>query len=145
MRQTTFLKKEELEQGWRHVDADGKVLGRLASDIAVVLQGKHRPDYTPHIDCGDFVVVTNASKIKLTGRKAEQKMRKQYTGYTGGQKLEPWGSVRERRPEVLIEDAVRRMLPKGRLGRHMLKKLKVYSGAEHPHQAQQPVALETSA
>ncbi len=141
MRQTTFLKTGEPERAWRHVDADGQVLGRMASDIAVVLMGKHRPDYTPHVDTGDFVVVTSAEKVMLTGRKAEQRMRKQYTGFPGGQKTETFGSVRTRRPEILIEDAVRRMLPKTRLGRQMLKKLKVYRGVDHPHQAQQPTPL----
>ena len=141
MRQTTFLKTGEPVHGWRHVDADGQILGRMASDIAVVLMGKHRPDYTAHVDTGDYVVVTNAEKIHLTGRKAEQRMRKRYSLHPGGQKLESFGSVRERRPEVLIEDAVRRMLPKSRLGRQMLKKLKVYAGTDHPHQAQQPTPL----
>jgi len=141
MRQTTFHKYGEPDHGWRHIDADGQVLGRMASDIAVVLMGKHRPDYTPHVDTGDYVVVTNAEKVRMTGRKAEQRMRKQYTGFPGGLKMEPLGSVRQRRPEILIEDAVRRMLPKSRLGRQMLKKLKVYRGADHPHQAQQPTPL----
>jgi large subunit ribosomal protein L13 len=141
MRQTTFQKTGDPTPAWRHVDADGQVLGRLASEIAVVLQGKHRPDYTPHIDAGDFVVVTNAEKIKLTGRKAEQSIRKRYTGYPGGLKTETFGALRNRRPEALIEDAVRRMLPKTRLGRQMFKKLKVYRGSEHPHQAQQPTPL----
>lgn len=145
MRQTTFLKSPDLDRTWRHVDAEGKVLGRLASEIATVLQGKHRPDYTPHIDCGDFVIVTNCENVKLTGRKAEQRMRKTYSGHPGGLKLEPIGSLLERRPEIVIEDAVRRMLPKGRLGRQMIKKLKVYRGASHPHQAQQPVPLESVA
>jgi len=141
MRQTTFRKTGEPIHAWRHVDADGQVLGRLASDVAVVLMGKHRPDYTPHVDTGDYVVVTNAEKITLTGRKAQHRMRKRYTGYPGGQRMEAFGSVRERRPEILIEDAVRRMLPKNRLGRQMLKKLKVYRGADHPHTAQQPTPL----
>jgi len=150
MRQTAFLKNTDVETGpnarsWRHVDAEGKVLGRLASEIAVVLQGKHRPDYTPHIDCGDFVVVTNAQRIKLTGNKASQRFRKRYTGYPGGLKLEPLASVLDRRPEIVIEDAVRRMLPKGRLGRAMLSKLKIYKGSEHPHAAQQPIPMEVNA
>jgi len=141
MRQTTFRKTGEPNPSWRHVDAEGQVLGRLASDIAVVLMGKHRPDYTPHVDTGDFVVVTNAEKVKLTGRKAEQSVRKRYTGYPGGLKSETFGNLRERRPEALLEDAVRRMLPKNRLGRQMFKKLKVYRGSDHPHQAQQPTPL----
>ena len=142
MRQTTFAKPSTVEQSWRIVDADGERLGRLATRIAVVLMGKHRPEYTPHVDTGDYVIVTNAEKIDLTGKKLDQKMKTRYTGYPGGLKAETYRSLRERRPEFLIEDAVRRMLPKGRLGRRMLKKLKVYRGAEHPHTAQQPVALD---
>ncbi|MEM0982408.1 MAG: 50S ribosomal protein L13 [Planctomycetota bacterium] len=127
---------------WRHVDATDVPLGRLASEIAIVLMGKHRPEYTPHVDTGDFVIVTNASSVGLTGKKAEQSMVKRYSGYPGGLKLESFGSVRERKPERLIELAVRRMLPKNRLGRQMLKKLKVYPGAEHPHDANNPVPLK---
>lgn len=129
-------------KNWRLVDATGVSLGRLAVDIGQVLMGKHRPDYTPHVDCGDFVVVINAGKVGLTGRKAEQNVKQRYTRHTGGLKEESYGSLRDRRPEQLIEDAVRRMLPKSRLGRHMLSKLKVYPGAEHPHQSQQPVKME---
>ena len=141
MRQTYYAKNGEITQEWRHVNAEGMCLGRMATEVAVVLMGKHRPDYTAHVDTGDYVVVTNAEKIHLTGRKAEQRMRKRYSLHPGGQRLESFGSVRERRPEVLIEDAVRRMLPKNRLGRQMLKKLKVYAGTDHPHQAQQPTPL----
>ena len=117
----------------------------MATTIATVLMGKHRPEYTPHVDCGDFVVVTNASRVVLTGRKAEQKMRQTYSGYPGGLKLRPYGVLREQRPERLIELAVRRMLPKNRLGRQMLKKLKVYVGDTHPHEAQQPEVLDVAA
>ena len=143
-RQTTFLTKEEAaaDKAWRHIDANGEVLGRLASRIAVVLMGKHRPDFTPHVDTGDYVIVTNAQGVVLTGRKAEQRMKTRWSGYPGGLKAESYGALRERRPEFLVEDAVRRMLPKGRLGRSMLKKLKVYAGDEHPHQAQNPVAFD---
>jgi large subunit ribosomal protein L13 len=137
-RQTYFAKKGDVQQNWHVVDATDVPLGRLASKVAVILMGKHRPEYTPHVDTGDFVIVTNAGKIGLTGNKAANKHRKRYTGYPGGLKLESYGSVRERRPELLIEDAVRRMLPKSRLGRVMLKKLKVYAGSDHPHQSQQP-------
>lgn len=140
-RQTYFAKAGEVDKAWRLVDAEGIPLGRLAADVAVVLMGKHRPEYTPHVDTGDFVVVTNASKVALTGRKADQKLKFRYTGFPGGQKAETYGSVRNRRPERLVEDAVRRMLPKNRLGRVMLKKLKVYPGSEHPHQANQPVEM----
>lgn len=140
-RQTYMAKKGDVERVWRIADAEGVPLGRLASDIAVVLMGKHRPEYTPHVDTGDFVIVTNASKVVLTGKKAEQKMVKRFSGYPGGLKMESYGSVRERRPERLIELAVRRMLPKNRLGRQMLKKLKVYPGAEHPHENHKPIGL----
>jgi large subunit ribosomal protein L13 len=132
-RQTWVAKKGEVAKQWRTIDATDMPLGRLASDVATVLMGKHRPEYTPHVDCGDFVIVTNASKVGLTGRKADQKLKTSYSGYPGGLKAETFGSVRERNAELLIEDAVRRMLPKSRLGRQMLKKLKVYPGTEHPH------------
>lgn len=138
MRQTYFAKKGDLERHWRHVDADGKILGRMATQVATVLMGKHRPEYTPHVDTGDFVVITNAEKIVLTGKKAQQKFRKRFTGYPGGLRLESYESLLRRRPEILVEDAIRRMLPKNRLGRQMLRKLKVYRGPEHPHQAQRP-------
>jgi large subunit ribosomal protein L13 len=124
------------------VDATDVSLGRLSVDVATILMGKHRPEYTPHVDCGDFVVVINAAKIGLSGNKAAQKTRMTYSRYPGGEKHETYESLRERRPQKLIEDAVRRMLPKNRLSRHMLTKLKVYPGAEHPHQAQAPVALK---
>lgn len=142
MRQTYFAKQGELEKKWHIVDADGKVLGRMATEIATVLMGKHRPEYTPHIDTGDFVIVTNAAKVKLTGQKAANKERLTYSGYPGGLKRETYGALLDRRPEQVIEDAVRRMLPKGRLGRQMITKLRIFRGAEHPHAAQQPVTLE---
>lgn len=132
-RQTWVAKQGEVSKGWRQVDADGVPLGRLAAEVAMVLMGKHRPEYTPHVDCGDYVVVTNASKVALTGRKAEIRMKQRYTRYPSGLKMESYGQVRDRKPELLIEDAVRRMLPKNRLSRVMLKNLKVYPGAEHPH------------
>ncbi len=140
-RQTYFAKKGDIHPDWRIVDATDRPLGRLASEIATVLMGKHRPEYTPHVDCGDFVVVTNGQKVGLTGKKADQKLKMRYTGYPGGLKAESFGSLRERRPEKLIEDAVKRMLPKNRLGRQMIKKLKVYPGLDHPHTSQQPRAL----
>lgn len=143
MRQTTFAKSGEIERTWRLVDAEGVPLGRLASQVSTYLMGKHRPDYTPHIDCGDYIIIINADKVVLTGKKAQHKMKARYSGYPGGLKMESYGSLRERRPHALVEDAVRRMLPKGILGRQMLKKLKVYSGTEHPHQAQSPVPMET--
>ncbi|MEL6329181.1 MAG: 50S ribosomal protein L13 [Planctomycetota bacterium] len=132
----------QVNKVWRHVDAQDVPLGRLASEVAVVLMGKHRPEYTPHVDTGDFVIVTNATKVGLSGKKAEQKFSKRYTGYPGGLKLTPYGRMREQRPERLIELAVRRMLPKNRLGRQMLKKLKVYPGADHPHENNNPIPLQ---
>jgi large subunit ribosomal protein L13 len=140
-RQTILLKPGTVAQQWKIVDATDVPLGRLATEVATVLMGKHRPDYTPHVDCGDWVIVTNAARVALTGRKAEQKLKKRYTGYPGGLKVQTYGQVRQQRPERLVEDAVKRMLPKSRLGRVMLGKLKVYPGADHPHQAQQPVGM----
>ena len=127
-RQTTFAKAGDIKPRWRHVDAENQVLGRLATRVATVLMGKHRPEYTPHVDCGDYVVVSNAGKVTLTGRKAEQRMKSTYSGYPGGMKQESYGSLLQRKPARLFEDAVRRMLPKNRLGRKMLKKLKVFAG-----------------
>jgi large subunit ribosomal protein L13 len=140
-RQTFFAKNGELHKQWRHVDAQGQPLGRLAVEVATVLMGKHRPEYTPHVDTGDFVIVTNATKVALTGNKGEQRLKMRYTEYPGGLKTETYASVRDRKPEKLIEDAVRRMLPKNRLGRVMLNKLKVYPGSEHPHASQNPIPL----
>ncbi len=137
-RQTYFAKAGDVKQSWYHVDAEGKILGRIATQIATTLMGKHRPEYTPHVDCGDFVVVTNAEKIVLTGKKAEQKQRLTYSGYPGGLKSHSYAEILEKHPERIIENAVRRMLPKNRLGRQMLSKLKVYGGPDHPHHAQQP-------
>ncbi len=141
-RQTYFAKAGDVTPVWRQVDAQGQVLGRLSVRIATILMGKHRPQYTPHVDCGDFVIVTNAQKIVLTGRKAEQKTRMRFSGYPGGLKAETYGSLLNRRPQVVIENSVRRMLPKSKLGRKMLAKLKVYAGPDHPHHAQQPIGLD---
>lgn len=140
-RQTYFAKAGEVHKQWRHVDAEGQPLGRLAVEIATVLMGKHRPEYTPHVDTGDFVIVTNGTKVGLSGNKGEQRLKMRYSEYPGGLKTETYASVRDRKPELLIEDAVRRMLPKNRLGRVMLTKLKVYPGAEHPHATQNPIPL----
>ncbi len=141
---TYVARPGQLEAKWWLVDAEDKILGRLASDIAVILMGKHRPTYTPHVDTGDFVVVTNVSKIALTGKKWE---RKQYTWYTGwpGLRSESAQDRFARRPELILHDAVRRMLPKNKLGRKMLSKLKLYADSEHPHQAQQPEPIELGA
>lgn len=138
---TTVAKPNEIPKKWFHVDAEQQVLGRLASDIAVILMGKHRPTYTPHVDTGDFVVVTNAEKIVMTGNKFRDRHYAWYTGYTG-QRLESYGDRLERKPEDLIKHAVRRMLPKNKLATKMLAKLKIYAGSEHPHQAQQLETLE---
>jgi len=138
---TYMAKPGEVEQRWWLVDASGKMVGRLASDIAMVLMGKHRPTYTPHVDTGDYVVVINAEKVEMSGKKWQQKLYKWYTGYQG-LRSETAEHRRDRRPELIVEEAVRRMLPKTRLGRGMLDKLKVYAGPDHPHQAQGPVAME---
>lgn len=140
-RQTTLAKPGSVERGWRLLDATDRPLGRLASEVAMILMGKDKPIYTPHVDTGDGVVIINAEKVKLTGRKGQNKVHKVYTGYPGGLKTFTYDWMIDNKPEVLIERAVRRMLPKNTLGRHMHKKLKVYKGAEHPHQAQQPVAV----
>ncbi|MBL4808749.1 MAG: 50S ribosomal protein L13 [Phycisphaerales bacterium] len=142
MRRETYMAKNgDVAKQWCIIDAKGVSLGRLAAEIAPVLMGKHRPEYTPHVDCGDFVIVINAGEVQLTGRKAEQKLRLTYSGYPGGQSAESYGHLRERRSDLLISEAVRRMLPKSRLGRQMLKKLKVYDGADHPHAGVNPRAL----
>jgi large subunit ribosomal protein L13 len=127
----------EVERKWHLVDAEGKVLGRLATKVARVLMGKHKPTYTPYTDTGDFVVITNAEKIRTTGRKAQQKQYDRYTYYTGGHKIIPYAELLAKHPDRIIKLAVRRMLPKSAMGRRLLTKLKVYRGAEHPHQAQQ--------
>ena len=136
-----MAKPGEVAQKWWVVDATDKIVGRLASDIAMILMGKHRPTYTPHVDTGDFVVVLNAAKVALTGKKWEQKTYTWFTGYTG-LRTETACKRRERQPEEIISEAVRRMLPKNKLGRKMLTKLKIYPGSEHPHQAQQPEPIE---
>ncbi len=137
----TFMAKTgEIERKWHLIDADGQVLGRMATRIADLLRGKGKAEYTPHADTGDFVVVINAAKVKLTGKKDEQKTYTRYSGYPGGLRTIPVARVRERHPERLVEHAVAGMMPKNRLGRALLKKLKVYAGPEHPHAAQMPVA-----
>ncbi len=135
-------KAPEIERRWWVVDAEGMVLGRLASRIAQVLRGKHKPMYTPHLDTGDFVVVVNADKVRLTGTKAEKKTYFRHSGYMGGEKHIPVSTMLEKHPERVVELAVKGMLPKNNLGRLMRRKLKVYASAEHPHVAQQPQSLE---
>jgi large subunit ribosomal protein L13 len=140
-----MLKQGEVENQWHVVDADGMVLGRLASQIAQVIRGKHKPTFTPHMDGGDFVVVVNAKKVRLTGRKMEQKEYFRHTGYVGNEKFTPVAKMLETHPERVIEKAVFGMLPKGTLGRQVLrKKLKVYAGPNHPHEAQRPTPLDIS-
>jgi large subunit ribosomal protein L13 len=129
---------------WHVIDADGQVLGRLATAAARLLQGKHKSTYTPFLDTGDHVVVVNAAKVKLTGRKEDQKIYRQHSGYEGGLREERARLLRQRRPERLIEEAVRGMLPKTTLGEAMYRKLKVYAGADHPHSAQKPSKLEVA-
>ena len=135
----------EVRRDWFVVDASGEVLGRLASRVAKVLSGKHRPTYVPYLDTGDFVVVTNADKVRLTGVKPEAKVYRRHTGYPGGLKTVAVRDLQARYPERLIEEAVRGMLPKTKLGRRQFKKLKVYRGAKHPHEAQQPRPLKVTA
>lgn len=139
---TYSAKKAEITQQWLHVDAEGKVLGRLATQIARILMGKHKTTYTPHMDCGDFVVVTNAEKVKVTGKKMEQHRYWRDSHYLKGLKSETMAEVMEKKPEKVLYMAVKRMLPKTKLGRAMLKKFKVYPGDQHPHKAQMPEKLE---
>jgi large subunit ribosomal protein L13 len=142
MNPKTFnMRKEDVVPRWYVVDATDQVLGRLAVKIARVLQGKHRPEYTPHVDTGDFVIVLNAGYVRLTGKKDEQKMYYRHTGYLGHLKEVPFAKMIEQKPTDVLRLAVRRMLPKTRLGRQMLSKLKLYAGDEHPHAAQQPQPL----
>ena len=137
---TVFPSKSKVTRAWHLIDAENKVLGRLASEAARILMGKNKPIYTPFLDTGDHVVVINASKIRLTGRKEEQKLYRRHTGYPGGLIETSAKKVRANHPTRMVEDAVAGMLPKTKLGKHMIKKLKVYAGDKHPHQAQQPVA-----
>jgi large subunit ribosomal protein L13 len=139
---TITPKANEIDRQWWVVDAADKPLGRLASEVARILRGKHKPIYTPHLDTGDYVVVLNASRVRLTGNKADQKTYFRHSGFMGGEKLIPFKTMLRRRPEQVIELAVKGMLPKNALGRQMKKKLKVYGGDEHPHQGQQPQPLE---
>lgn len=142
MGMTLLGRDVEISPSWVIVDAAGKTLGRVASRVAHYLRGKHRPDFTPYIACGAAVVVTNVAKVVLTGRKAERKHRYTHSGRPGGLKKKPWGEVLAERPERLFEEAVSGMLPKNKLGRRMFRRLHVYAGAEHPHGAQRPAAVE---
>lgn len=142
MRTTYMAKANEVERKWYVIDADGKTLGRLATEAATLIRGKHKPQYTPHIDTGDFVIIINAEKVVLTGNKLADKKYYRHSGYPGGLKTITAGELIQKRPERMIELAVRGMLPKGRLGRKQGMKLKVYRTAEHPHQAQKPEIWE---
>ena len=135
-------KTAEIERDWYVIDAEGQTLGRLASRIAPILKGKHKPIYTPHLDCGDFVVIVNAEKVHVTGRKLDQKIYHHHSGYPGGLKSISLRDQLDKHPERVLHAAVKGMLPKNKLGRRMIKKLKVYAGDSHPHQAQQPKSLE---
>jgi large subunit ribosomal protein L13 len=138
---TTLAKPETATHDWKIVDATDQILGRMAVTIANALRGRNKPIYTPHVDTGDYVIVTNAEKVKLTGAKDDQKTYMFYSGYMGGEKYRTVSDFREKRPEFIITHAVRGMLPKNKLAEAMLKKLKVYRGSEHPHEAQQPTPL----
>ncbi|MCS7177341.1 MAG: 50S ribosomal protein L13 [Candidatus Kapabacteria bacterium] len=135
---TKSVRRDEVERRWWVVDAAGQTLGRLASQVARLLRGKHKPYFTPHVDCGDFVIVINAAQVRVEGKRWKYKEYFHYTGYPGGARFEKFTDLLRRKPEKVIEHAVWGMLPKGRLGRRIFRKLKVYAGPEHPHQAQQP-------
>jgi len=139
---TYMAKASQIDSSWYFIDAKDVVLGRMAARIAIILQGKHKPVYTPHVDTGDFIVVVNAEKVKITGAKMDKRMIRWHSGYIGGLKEVSLRRFMEKRPEDVIRLAVRRMLPKTKLGRKMIGKLKIYKGPEHPHSAQTPVTLE---
>lgn len=142
MRTTFMAKPAEVERKWYVVDAEGKTLGRLASEVASILRGKHKPIYTPHTDCGDHVIILNAGKIELTGKKLSDKMYYRHSQHPGGLKVRTANEMREKFPERMLEIAIKGMLPKGSLGRQMAKKLHVYAGSEHKHEAQKPEVYE---
>ncbi len=142
---TYSVKPSDIKRDWYVVDAQDKILGRLATEVATILRGKHKPQFTPHMDTGDFVIVVNAEKIKVTGKKLEQKIYYRHSGYLGGLKEESLEKVLAEKPEQAVMRAVKGMLPGSKLGRAMLKKLKVYAGGEHPHEAQTPKQLDIGA
>ncbi len=140
---TTYMAKpDEVDKNWYVVDAEDKTLGRLASRIATVLRGKHKPEYTPHVDTGDFVIVVNAGKVKLTGNKWDQKVHYKHSRYPGGLKTMTYRDLKKHNPEEIVRHAVKGMVPNNKLGKKMMKKLKIYAESDHPHQAQQPEELE---
>ncbi|MGQ9476888.1 MAG: 50S ribosomal protein L13 [Candidatus Bipolaricaulia bacterium] len=146
MQKTYMVKQDELEETsprkWYLIDARGQTLGRLAAKIATILQGKHKPDYTPHVGMGDYVIVINAAQVRVTGRKLDQKIYYRYSGYPGGLRAKPLREVLEKSPELPLKKAVQRMLPKNDQGRRAFRRLKVYPGPDHPHQAQSPIPLQ---
>ena len=135
-------KPSDIQKNWYVINAEGKTLGRLATEIAVLLRGKHKPIFTPHMDCGDYVIVVNAEKVEVTGKKRKDKIYKHYTGFPGGLREVTFEKLLAKKPEEIIRHAVKGMMPNGRLGRQMYKKLKVYTGPDHRHQAQKPVVWE---
>lgn len=141
---TYSLKPDDIDRKWYLVDAQGQILGRLATEIATILKGKKKPDYSPHMDNGDHVVVINAEKVEVTGRKREQKLYHHHSGYPGGLRSRTFAELQARKPEQIIRIAVKGMLPHNRLGRQMMKKLRIYAGPDHPHQAQSPQLVELS-
>lgn len=142
MARTYSAREQDVRRQWHLVDADGKTLGRLATEVATRLRGKHKPEYTPHVDTGDYVVIVNAEKIRVTGNKLSDKMYYRHTGYIGNLKSQPLQKMLDEHPERALQLAIKGMMPKGPLGRAMLSKLKVYAGPNHPHAAQQPQALD---
>ncbi|MCK4778355.1 MAG: 50S ribosomal protein L13 [Actinomycetia bacterium] len=142
MNKTFMQKKEDVEREWLLVDAEGMVLGRMASQVAHILRGKHKPTFTPHVDTGDFVIIINAEKVVLTGKKLTDKMYHKHSGYIGSIKSVPYGKLLENKPEFVVREAIRRMLPKNKLARAMIKKLKIFKGPEHPHKFQKPKKIE---
>ena len=139
----SFIERpQNVERKWYVVDCEGQTLGKVASKVAAVLRGKHKPTFTPHVDCGDYVIVINAEKIQVTGKKRKEKIYKRHTGYPGGLREISFEKLQEKKPEEIIRHAVKGMMPKGRLGRQMYKKLKVYAGPDHKHAAQKPESLE---
>jgi large subunit ribosomal protein L13 len=139
---TFSAQNSDIERAWHVVDLEGATLGRAATEIATLLRGKHKPIFTPHVDCGDFVVIINCEKVEMTGNKWDTEMHRRYSGYPGGLSEATAREVLEKKPELIIESAVRGMLPKNRLGRKIIKKLKIYVGSEHPHEAQLPQPYE---
>ncbi|MSR29011.1 MAG: 50S ribosomal protein L13 [Phycisphaerales bacterium] len=142
-RQTTFVKQGQLPTTWRVVDADGKILGRLATEVATALMGKHRPDYTPNVLCGDSIIITNAAKIVITGSKGKLKTLRRWSGYPGGLRVRTYDTLKQEDPALMVTQAIVRMLPRGRLGRRITRNLRVFSGPTHDHQAQQPSVMTT--